>query len=192
MKNFNSQQDYPGCVDGEANILKKCDARRQVVSDNDMFSSLSKKWDRLDLCPDRHVRGLAHRWAGRCPDCCERGFAQWGADRCQQSWETPFLRWRKVKARRVNGRLLVSVDAGDGVINVMPNFWHELLVLWPSLLSSTARRNKTGNIEKEEERKEICLHPYPSIVFSYHVVLSTLFVPKLNKFSWVVSIALAG
>ena len=47
IKNFHSQQDYPGCVDGEANIMKKCDARRQVVSDNDMFSSLSKEWDRL-------------------------------------------------------------------------------------------------------------------------------------------------
>ena len=47
IKNFHSQQDYPGCVDGEANIMKKCDARRQVVSDNDMFSSQSKEWDRL-------------------------------------------------------------------------------------------------------------------------------------------------
>lgn len=47
MKNFNSQQDYPGCVDGEANIMKKCDARRQLVSDNEMFSSLSKEWERL-------------------------------------------------------------------------------------------------------------------------------------------------
>ena len=86
----------------------------------------------------------------------------------------------------------MEVNADDGVTNVMPDFWHELLVLKPSLLSSTARRNKTGNIEKEEEEKEICLHPYPSIVFSYHVLLSTLFVPKLNKFSWVVSFALAG
>ena len=47
MKNFNSQQDYPGCVDGEANIMKKCDARRQLASDNEMFSSLSKEWERL-------------------------------------------------------------------------------------------------------------------------------------------------
>ena len=85
-----------------------------------------------------------------------------------------------------------SVDAGDGVTNVMPNFGHKLLVVQPSALSSiTSRRNKTRNIEKEEE-KEICLHPYPSIVFSYHVLLSTIFVPKLNKFSWVVSFALAS
>ena len=41
-KNFHSQQDYLGCVDGEANIMKKCDARRQVVSDNDS-SPLSPK-----------------------------------------------------------------------------------------------------------------------------------------------------
>ena len=27
--------------------MKKCDARRQLVSDNEMFSSLSKEWDRL-------------------------------------------------------------------------------------------------------------------------------------------------
>ena len=47
IKNFHSQQDYPGCVDGEANIMKKCDARRQLVSDNEMFSSLSKEWERL-------------------------------------------------------------------------------------------------------------------------------------------------
>ena len=45
-----------------------------------------------------------------------------------------------------------SVDAGDGVTNVMPNFWHELLVVQPSLLSSITRRNKTRNIEKEEEQ----------------------------------------
>ena len=47
IKNFHSQQDYLGCVDGEANIVKKCDARRQVVSGNDMFSTVSKEWDRL-------------------------------------------------------------------------------------------------------------------------------------------------
>ena len=46
-RNFHSQQDCPGCVDGEANIMKKCDARRQRVSDNDTFSPLSKELDRL-------------------------------------------------------------------------------------------------------------------------------------------------
>ena len=49
LKNFHSQQDYLGCVDGEANIMKKCDARRQVVSGNDMFSTVSKEWDRLRI-----------------------------------------------------------------------------------------------------------------------------------------------
>ena len=44
-RNFHSQQDCPGCVDCEANIVNKCDARRQVVSGNEMFS-LSKEWDR--------------------------------------------------------------------------------------------------------------------------------------------------
>ena len=40
------QQDYLGCVGDEANILKKCDARRQVYSDNN-FSSLSRWLGRL-------------------------------------------------------------------------------------------------------------------------------------------------
>ena len=40
------QQDYLGCVDDEANIVKKCDARRQVYSDNN-FSSLSRWLGRL-------------------------------------------------------------------------------------------------------------------------------------------------
>ena len=44
-RNFHSQQDCPGCVDDEANIVNKCDARRQVVSGNEMFS-LSKEWER--------------------------------------------------------------------------------------------------------------------------------------------------
>ena len=44
-RNFHSQQDCLGCVDDEANIVNKCDARRQVVSGNEMFS-LSKEWDR--------------------------------------------------------------------------------------------------------------------------------------------------
>ena len=43
-RNFHSRQDCPGCVDDEANIVKKCDARRQVVSGNEMFF-LSKEWD---------------------------------------------------------------------------------------------------------------------------------------------------
>ena len=43
-RNFHSQQDCPGCVDDEANIVNKCDARRQVVSGNEMFF-LSKEWD---------------------------------------------------------------------------------------------------------------------------------------------------
>ena len=46
IKNFHSQQDCLGCVDDEANIVNKCDARRQVVSGNEMFF-LSKEWDRL-------------------------------------------------------------------------------------------------------------------------------------------------
>ena len=45
IKNFHSQQDCLGCVDDETNIVNKCDARRQVVSGNEMFS-LSKEWDR--------------------------------------------------------------------------------------------------------------------------------------------------
>ena len=45
IKNFHSQQDCLGCVDDEANIVNKCDARRQVVSGNEMFF-LSKEWDR--------------------------------------------------------------------------------------------------------------------------------------------------
>ena len=44
-RNFHSQQDCLGCVDDEANIVNKCDARRQVVSGNEMFS-LFKEWDR--------------------------------------------------------------------------------------------------------------------------------------------------
>ena len=47
IKNFHSQQDYPGCVDDEANIMKKCDARHQVESGNEMFSAVSKVLDRL-------------------------------------------------------------------------------------------------------------------------------------------------
>ena len=43
---FYSQQDYLGCVDDEANIVKKCDARRQVTSD-DISYSLSRWLDRL-------------------------------------------------------------------------------------------------------------------------------------------------
>ena len=39
---------------------------------------------------------------------------------------------------------------------------------------------------------EFCLHPYPSIVFSYHVLKSTIFVPTLNKLSWIVFLVLAG
>ena len=44
------QQDYLGCVGDEANILKKCDARRQVYSDNN-FSSLSRWLGRLMSIP---------------------------------------------------------------------------------------------------------------------------------------------
>ena len=40
------QQDYLGCVDDEANIVKKCDARRQVTSVN-IFVSLSRWLDKL-------------------------------------------------------------------------------------------------------------------------------------------------
>ena len=40
------QQDYLGCVDDEANIVKKCDARRQVYSNNNI-SSLSRWLGRL-------------------------------------------------------------------------------------------------------------------------------------------------
>jgi len=43
---FYFQQDYFGCVDDEANIVKKCDARRQVTSDN-ISPSLSRWLDRL-------------------------------------------------------------------------------------------------------------------------------------------------
>ena len=46
IKNFHSQ-DSPGCVDDEANIMKKCDARHQVESGNEMFSAVSKVLDRL-------------------------------------------------------------------------------------------------------------------------------------------------
>ena len=46
IKNFHSQQDYLGCVDGEANIVKKCDARRQGNSEN-ISSSLFRWQDRL-------------------------------------------------------------------------------------------------------------------------------------------------
>ena len=44
MRKIHFQQDCFGCVDDEANIVNKCDARRQVVSGNEMFS-LSKEWD---------------------------------------------------------------------------------------------------------------------------------------------------
>ena len=44
----------------------------------------------------------------------------------------------------------------------------------------------------EREEKEICLHPCPSVVFSDHVHLLIMFVPRLNKISWVVFIVLAG
>ena len=40
------QQDYLGCVDDEANIVKKCDARHQGNSEN-ISSSLSRWLDRL-------------------------------------------------------------------------------------------------------------------------------------------------
>ena len=90
----------------------------------------------------------------------------------------------------------------DGVTNVMLNFWHEFsgdgvtIVVsnfgksswyfnhhhYPALLGGTRQ-------ETLRRRKK---HPYPSIVFSYHVLLSTIFVPSLNKLSWVVSFALAG
>ena len=86
---------------------------------------------------------------------------------------------------------MLTQVAGDGVTNIMPNFLARATVLQPSPPFSTARKNKTGNIEKEEE-KENCLHPYPPIVFSYHVLLSTIFVPWLNKFSRLVFIVLAG
>ena len=43
---FHFQQDYLGCVDDEANIVKKCDARRQGNSEN-ISSSLSRWLDRL-------------------------------------------------------------------------------------------------------------------------------------------------
>ena len=56
IKNFHSQQDYLGCVDDEADIGKVCDARRQVVFVNEMFSNLSNEWDRLIS-----VLRLAHR-----------------------------------------------------------------------------------------------------------------------------------
>ena len=46
IKNFHSQ-DWLGCVDDEANIMKKCDARHQVESGNEMFSAVSKVLDRL-------------------------------------------------------------------------------------------------------------------------------------------------
>ena len=43
---FHFQQGYLGCVDDEANIVKKCDARRQVTSDDNSYS-LSRWLDRL-------------------------------------------------------------------------------------------------------------------------------------------------
>ena len=46
IRKFHFQQDYLGCVDDEANIANKCDARRQVFSDN-ISSSLSRWLDRL-------------------------------------------------------------------------------------------------------------------------------------------------
>ena len=46
IRKFHFQQDYLGCVDDEANIVKKCDARRQVTSDN-ISPSLSRWLDRL-------------------------------------------------------------------------------------------------------------------------------------------------
>ena len=46
IRKFHFQQDYLGCVDDEANIVKKCDARRQVISEN-ISSSLSRWLDRL-------------------------------------------------------------------------------------------------------------------------------------------------
>ena len=46
IRKFHFQQDYLGCVDDEANIVKKCDARRQVTSDAISYS-LSRWLDRL-------------------------------------------------------------------------------------------------------------------------------------------------
>ena len=46
IRKFHFQQNYLGCVDDEANIAKKCDARRQVISDNSS-PSLSRWLDRL-------------------------------------------------------------------------------------------------------------------------------------------------
>ena len=46
IRKFHFQQDYLGCVDDEANIVKKCDARRQVIFEN-ISSSLSRWLDRL-------------------------------------------------------------------------------------------------------------------------------------------------
>ena len=43
---FHSQQDYLDCVDDKANIVTKCDARRQVIAEN-IPSSLSRCLDRL-------------------------------------------------------------------------------------------------------------------------------------------------
>ena len=46
IRKFHFQQDYLGCVDDEANIVKKCEARRQGTSEN-ISSSLSRWLDRL-------------------------------------------------------------------------------------------------------------------------------------------------
>ena len=46
VRKIHFQQDYLGCVEDEANIVKKCDARRQEISGN-IFPCLSRRLDRL-------------------------------------------------------------------------------------------------------------------------------------------------
>ena len=46
IRKFHFQQDYLGCVEDEANIVKKCDARRQEISGN-IFPCLSRWLDGL-------------------------------------------------------------------------------------------------------------------------------------------------
>ena len=46
VRKIHFQQDYLGCVEDEANIIKKCDARRQEISGN-IFPCLSRLLDRL-------------------------------------------------------------------------------------------------------------------------------------------------
>ena len=76
------QQDYLGCVDDEANIVKKCDARRQVYSDNN-FSSLSRWLGRLMSIP--MTMTVADQRA-KCICLREHLVLLWRAEQVRQIW----------------------------------------------------------------------------------------------------------